>query len=229
MKAIWIRLLALTWASMLVGADDSAPVPAAPAVVQTGENQYLVGEVRIHAASREIRFPAVVNQDQGALEYALVHENGKVHESLLRTVVKPQQIQVALKLLHYRTGAGDLFEKLLPPGKEPLREAEGERLEILVCCEGKPEIPLRAAIGDRGAGKSLEPTPWIFTGSEVIDGAFQADVEGSIVAIYRDMLAMVNCPHPRAMDDENWYPVAGVLPRRETQVEILIRPWKPEP
>lgn len=227
MKTIGIGVLVLSWASVLaVAADEPSP---APAVVQTGENQYRVGTVQLNAVTREIRFPAVINQDQGALEYVLVHESGKVHESLLRTSVSPRELQVALKLLHYRTGPGDLFDKLLPPGKEPVRGEEGEKLDFLVGWGGKPPTPVNRAIQDRGTGKPMEAKPWIFTGSEVIDGVFQAEVEGSIVAIYRDMLAMVNCPDPRALDDENWFPIAGVLPLREAAVEVLIRPWKPEP
>lgn len=228
-----ILITTMGWTLAFAGIAGEAEAPAAapagePLVEQAGENRYRIGLVELHAVTREIRFPAVVNLEEGPLEYILVKDAGKVHESLLRTDVSPAHLQVGLKLLRYRAGWGRLFDHLWPPGEAPLREAAGEEVEILVSWAGMPEIPLRKAILDRGTGKPMDETPWVFTGSDVIDGQFQAEVEGSIVAIYRDGLAMINTPHPQSLDDENWCPVAKVLPARETKVEVVIRPWKPQ-
>ena len=37
--------------------------------------------------TRTIRFPAVINMREGLLEFVIVHDKGKVHESLLRTAI----------------------------------------------------------------------------------------------------------------------------------------------
>lgn len=231
MRAIWVMMWALSALGSGRAADpEAAPSPpAAPLVEEAGENRYRIGEIELDGATREIRFPAVVNQEEGALEYILVKDQGKVHESLLRTGISPAHLQVALKLLRYRAGWGRLFDHLWPPGEAPLREAAGEEVELFVSWEGSEPVPLQKAIRDRGTGEAMDRAPWIFTGSDVIDGEFQAEVEGSIVAIYRDGLAMINSAHPESLNDENWLPVAGVLPPPETKVQVIIRPSKREP
>lgn len=228
MKAIWM-ILALSVPAMGTPPDEPASKQKEPVVEKVGENHYRIGEIELNAATREIRFPAVVNQDAGALEYVLVKETGKVHESLLRTDVPAGQLQVALKLLRFRAGWGRLFDHLHPPGKAPVRDAIGEEVELLVSWAEKPAIPLRRAIHNRKTGKVMDDSPWVFTGSEVVEGEFQAEVEGSIVAIFRDALAMINTVDSDSLDDEVWFPIAGVLPPRESKVQVIIRPRKQEP
>lgn len=229
MKAVLCTMLALSVPGMGAAAEEPVPKPAEAMVEKVGENQYRIGAIELDAVTREIRFPAVVNQEDGTLEYLLVTEMGKVHESLLRTAVSPAQLQVGLKLLRYRAGLGHLVDHLWPPGKAPVHEAQGEELELLVSWAEMPGIPVRRAIQNRSTGKAMDETPWIFTGSEVIDGEFQAQAEGSIVAIYRDGFAMINSPHPQALDDENWFPLAGILPPRGAKVWVTICPWKRKP
>jgi hypothetical protein len=222
-------MLILSLPGMGKSADETVSKQAEPAVEKVGENHYRIGEIELDAVTREIRFPAVVNQEDGALEYVLVKETGKVHESLLRTAVPAGRLQVALKLLRFRAGWGHLFDHLYPPGKAPVRDAAGEEVELLVSWADKPAIPVRRAISNRKTGKVMDDTPWVFTGSEVVDGEFQAEMEGSIVAIYRDAMAMINTVDSDSLDDEIWFPIAGVLPPRESKVQVTIRPRKREP
>ena len=51
------------------------------------------GLVRVDAAARTASFPAYVNMTNGILEYAVVTDYGKVHESLLFTEAKPVDVQ----------------------------------------------------------------------------------------------------------------------------------------
>src|SRR3954466_14443216 len=57
-----------------------------------------IGEVKIDAHARAISFPAQVNQRAGAIEYFLVHETGKIHESIFKTAVAPRDIHTAALL-----------------------------------------------------------------------------------------------------------------------------------
>jgi hypothetical protein len=41
-----------------------------------------IGEVTFDPKTRQIRVPCSFNMVEGLLEFALVHENGKIHESL---------------------------------------------------------------------------------------------------------------------------------------------------
>ncbi|MEC8973770.1 MAG: YdjY domain-containing protein, partial [Verrucomicrobiota bacterium] len=60
---------------------------------------YRVGDVTVDGKLGVVAFPAKVNQLVGLIEYALVTETGKVHESFLSTRVRPSDIHAALLLL----------------------------------------------------------------------------------------------------------------------------------
>src|SRR5437773_2194818 len=74
-----------------------------------------LGGVEFNSASREIRIPCTVNMNEGVIEYALVTETGKTHESLLKTKAKPFDLNVALLLCHYEPHAGELIKMLSQP------------------------------------------------------------------------------------------------------------------
>ena len=61
-------------------------------------NDFNLGEVQVSPSTLAISFPAQVNQRTGLVEYLLVHETGKVHESILKTKVGGQQIHAAALL-----------------------------------------------------------------------------------------------------------------------------------
>ena len=153
-----IRLLTtLFLVAGAVAADPSAPAdapvpatepaPEQPNVVDLGEGRYRIGLVTFDQATREISFPAEINMAEGLLEYAIVHETGKIHESLLHTKTKPLHVNLALKLLRYQ-GSEELFQVLdedyRPTGKFPeVPEAvkTAARVELLLSwknADGKP-------------------------------------------------------------------------------------------
>ena len=74
-------------------------------VKQLGSKLYRVGDVTVDAKLDAVVFPAKVNQLVGLIEYALVTENGKIHESFLSTKVSPSDIHGALLLLGAKPGS----------------------------------------------------------------------------------------------------------------------------
>ena len=64
-----------------------------------GEAKFQFGEILINQRERIVEFNATCNQNNGLIEYALVHETGKTHESLFRTKVRPQILHASLLLL----------------------------------------------------------------------------------------------------------------------------------
>jgi hypothetical protein len=86
--------------------------PKKSPIQKTGDVTYELGGVRFNSATREVRLPCSVNMTEGAIEYALVAETGKTHESLLKTRVNPFDVQVALLLCHYEPHAGELIKIL---------------------------------------------------------------------------------------------------------------------
>src|SRR4051812_24418542 len=70
-------------------------------IKKVSATEYTLGRMQFSSATHEIRVPTTVNMTEGALEYALVHENGKTHESLLKTKVSPTELNVAMLLCNY--------------------------------------------------------------------------------------------------------------------------------
>src|SRR5580704_1751361 len=103
--------LSLAGASALFAQGPPPPIPPpahiekAP-IVKTGDVTYEMGGLQFNSATREIRIPTIVNMNEGVIEYALVTDTGKTHESLLSTKVRPFDVNVALLLCHYEPHAG---------------------------------------------------------------------------------------------------------------------------
>jgi hypothetical protein len=61
---------------------------------QAGDGDFIMGKITVNKQAGTVRFPATVNMADGALEYLLVSDKGKTHESLFATAVVPFQLQV---------------------------------------------------------------------------------------------------------------------------------------
>lgn len=215
-------------ASPEAGGAETRP-EGPPPVEALGEHRYRIGEIEFDAKSREIRLPAQVNlREGGPMEYLLVHEQGKVHEAILTTSASPLHLQIALKLLRYRAGAGDVFAPLLPDAErqEAERQADkrGEAVHFAFVAEGAAPLPAPTLVLDGERGEALREDHWIYTGSAVEEGRFRAEEEGSLVAIYLDPLALFNSPAEGADVDERWGANHRVLPAVGTKGHFLIRP-----
>ncbi|NLT71833.1 MAG: hypothetical protein GXX91_14250 [Verrucomicrobiaceae bacterium] len=198
-------------------------------VKKVGETRYRIGEIEFDARTREIRFPATVNMREGGpLEYILVHERGKVHESIFTTAVSPLALQVAMKLLRYQAGYGDVFNRLLRPEmleKEGGTEADrGDSLIFHFQAEGAEKaVPVYEFVIDGENAEAMTPGGWIYTGSVVEDGAFMAEAEGSIIAIYLDHLALFNMTREGADIDERWGARSSAIPEIGTKGTLTIQ------
>jgi hypothetical protein len=220
------------------GTSASAPTPAAPApkVTKIGETEYRLGEIVFDAKSREIRLPAAMNlREGGPIEYFLVHESGKVHEGMLTTKVKPLDLQIVMKLLRYKSGEGDLFDTFLP-AEEQRRKIEagakterGDAIAVKVAWEkdgAKHEHSAAEWILDGENSQPMPDAPWILTGSHMANGAYLADAEGSLIAIYLDQIAMLNMNRKGAENDERWGANAAKTPDVGQKITVLLRPAK---
>ncbi|MDF1823437.1 MAG: YdjY domain-containing protein [Verrucomicrobiales bacterium] len=220
----------LACACLSVKGEESVSTAPRPAVTRIGEHQYRLGEIEIDSRKREISFPVVVNMREGGpLEYVLVHEHGKVHESIFTTVISPLQLQVALKLVKYQSGFGDVFNLLLAPEvleKEGGTIADrGDAIEFSFIAEGKAEpVPVFDFVLDGLTSTAMKGAPWIYTGSKIEDGTFMAEAEGSIIAIYLDHLAIFNMTIEGADTDERWGANSKMIPEIGTAGKLIIAP-----
>lgn len=165
-----------------------------------------VGRVKVDPTERWISFPATVNMREGQVEYLLVHETGKIHESLFKTKINGKEIHAAALLLS--AGAANSLK---------VRQIE-------VSWKEKDAVKRVAAadlIFDKAHKRVLKETKWAYRGSKLINGIFLAERDGSLIAIMEDREALIDQDTPDASDDENWLP-ANMPPGDEVEIRILF-------
>ena len=194
-----------------------------PEIVRIEEGIYEFGGVIINKNQRSITLPATCNQRNGLVEYGLVHEDGKIHESLFRTKVRPQIFHTSLLLLKIKP-VESFFENIWSDEPEQI-DYSGKCFEILVTWDEnqtKRESSLEKLSTNQGKSKPDIGKLFIFTGSKMIEGNFLAESTGSIVAIYADDNAIINNSHYDSVNDDVWIANKQKMPPLEMPVKITF-------
>jgi len=181
-----------------------------------------IGGVLVDPVKREVTVPCELNMREGLLEYALVGETGKRYESLLMTRVEPYDIQVALLLLGLKGG-----RPLEAQGDQ--RKPEGDPVRLLVQWQEGAEVRnqrLESLIRNTKLDKEMAETDWVFTGSRMREGAFMAQIERSLIAIFHDPAAIIDNPLAGGGDDTVWFVNTGRTPPVGTAVTLKIQAVK---
>lgn len=143
---------------------------------------YRVGEVTVDARLRVAAFPAKVNQIIGLIEYALVTEQGKTHESFLSTKIKPGDLHTALLLLGVSPKNNVSVEISWQQDGRWVRQS-------IVDCVAQYPLEVASEITDKETVKSfkLMPSSWKWIGSKLrSNGILSADESGSILSLQPD-------------------------------------------
>ncbi len=202
---------------------------------QQSDGTYTLGDIRIDAAKREVRLPCKVLHRELPIEYLLVHETGKDHETVLTTAVSPLDLQVALLLANYTPGSTGLFAKLPKGEPRPFPETapktpEGHRVQLHVEWQAERETKSAPLVQWYQNSDTRQPPPdldaWLFTGSQIKEGGFVAESEGSFVAVYADANALFNTPVSGNHRDDIWISLPKNIPPEETLVTLVISPAK---
>jgi len=188
-----------------------------------GPGLYRIGDISLNRTDLSISFPAVVNMDKGLLEYVLVRQGGKTHESLLRTTIEPYNLQIACLLLGMEgTGKplGFQGDPRVPGGDSvdivlQYNDVDGKQAAV------KPEQWVVQTAGE--TRQDAPPGKWVYTGSMVRNGRFAAQVSGSIAAIYHDPMAMYDNAAPGGENDKIWFVKEEAVPPVGTPVTVTIR------
>ncbi|MBN1930701.1 MAG: hypothetical protein JW786_03735 [Desulfobacterales bacterium] len=223
---------AITAIEKPVGRDapflDKGPAPemAAMPIIQKLENGILrFDNMTINKQEGYVRVNGEINMDEGLVEYLACGPYGKLHESILKLDVVPYYLQIALLLID------------LEPGNNPLefqgqqRAPKGDLVELWISWEGKNKIKVGCRAEDlifnNKTKNKMQHTHWIFTGSQILDGRFMADVEQSIAATYHDPFAMFDHPLETGSDDTIYFVNKEVVPPKGTPITFEIRPLPP--
>lgn len=211
------------------------PAAAVKRMKELGNNEYELGGVKFSSATREVRVPCAVNMQDGQIEFALVHETGKTHESILKTAVNPVDIQVALLLCNYEPGHNGLFDyEKDTTVKKNLEETKTKtpganqvqcHVEWKAGTETK-RAELREWIRDAATKKAPDDfNYWIFNGSMVQESGFSAALHGNLIGIYYDVASILNCPSPRNRNDDVWLCEQDKIPAVDTPVTLILAPY----
>ena len=212
-------------------AGEGPEPPRPPQIRNLDGTRRALGPIEFDVATREIVFPAKVNMTRGVIEYILVHDLGKVHESLLSTAVTPFDLNVVLLLLNYQSDPG----WHVPPAKpKPLESVKPATLcDIFVRWTdpqgGEKSARVESWVWNRRTRSTAIEGPWVYTGSTAtVDGRFAAQVDGTHVALYLDPRCVFNNPRPGNDDDQLWEP-AKTAPPKGTPVIVSFRPHATQP
>ncbi len=192
-----------------------------PKISEIDSGRYQFGDILIDKKKRQFALPAICNQTSGLIEYALVHENGKTHESLFRTKVSPKLIHATFLLLKENPNP-DFFTLL----ENNRNLSKINSLQILVEWEDNSswvKEDLNAMVRNEAVSRQLSENSFIFTGSRVIEGNYLAELDGSIVAVYHDNRATINSRDEHSSSDDLWIANHEKMPPKDFPVTIRFQ------
>jgi hypothetical protein len=222
--------------SGLLSAEDVPKEMVKPSVSQLDETRFQIGKITFDRKSREIRFPATVNMTQGQLEYLIVHENGKVHESLLVTTISPLNLNLAFTLLKY-PASRELYSVETSEGGRAVKAPEiseevraGARVGIDVeWTEGGKQhrLSINEWVQHAVTTKSMAAGPWVYGASESFEGKYIPETSGDIAAIFLSNAAILNYPGEDNGNDDVWTPFPKRVLEEGSAVTVVISPFYP--
>ena len=184
------------------------------------ESIYRVGEVTVDAKLRVAAFPAKVNQIIGLIEYALVTEQGKTHESFLSTKIKPGDLHVALLLLGASPKNNVSVEISWQKGDRWVRKS-------IVDCIAQYPLEVASEVTDKETEKSfkLKSSSWQWTGSKLrSNGILAADELGSILSLQPDpdALSLIEPMIDTSVFGSHVW--SKQVPKKDSIVQVFIQP-----
>ena len=197
-------------------------------IKQTGPDTYTLGNVMLNTTLRTVSIPVRLNMRENPIEYALVTEDGKRHESLLTTDVRPEQFHLGCLLLGLgsentargrQTGEVVSITVTWDRNGPPARYSLGELLALA------PSSPSKHPSGE--PFKPMTSVVWLYNGSFFTTSGFAAGREGSFISLISDPSALINNSGPDQANDEVHFPRREVLPGAETRMWLILSASKP--
>ena len=220
-------------------AEAEATLMKAFGVRQLAPNRYEVGCVHFDSKIRTITIPVKVNMREQVVEYVLVSEEGKLHESVFSTKARPEDIHVAALLMGVKaTNATARSDHSIE-----FPAANAVKIRIQWRRNGPDaDIPLSKLIvtrksvgaaawytpsdnpGTAGAATVLSERTWFYRGSRFQGQRFAAQMSGSIIATIADPEALIVNPGADRMQRKiQHYPNKDLLPAVGKTVSLIFQ------
>ena len=212
-----LAFLGLFWAATCFGQGVTGKLPAGVKRLPDGNLQ--VGQIVVRISQNELAFPARFELREGALEVIIAKTNGRLHETLLVTSCNALQLQTLLYLLHADNG----------PRRASKFERRGDLVDIDIEWtddEGKKlREPIESWITDNRTKKPMERIGWVFVGSTVKDGEFQADAEGNVVVNWSCGATVLDSADPESESDMlHSINTQKPQPKKHPTVTVVFKP-----
>ena len=192
-----------------------------PPIEKISEFKFKFGGIILDQQSRSLEFNATSNQRNGLIEYALVHESGKTHESLFRTKVRPQILHACFLLLKHPSETR-FFKNLWSENPQKLNFNKSRvKTEVVWDMNGSAVSKSFEQLSlNTKNNVSLKDDAFIFTGSKTIEGTYLAEMSGSMVAVYADEEAVINSSDYDSNNDDVWIANEKEMPELESSVKV---------
>ncbi len=191
-----------------------------------------------HAAGHIRLNTELVKKPKDLLEYVVVHENGKIHESLLATDISPTHLNLAFTLLRY-PASSELYalpnetgglSGTYPDVPEDVKSGARISIDVEWDDHGKTRrFPINDWIQHAVKTTAMPAEPWVYGGSGFYDGKFNAETTVAIAAIYLSQASLINYPGDDNLDDTVWLPFPKRVPEAGTNVTVIIAPFLKTP
>ncbi len=205
-----------------VPAPPSPPAAPKPPIVQEG--------IRIYPAEGFLEVDARTCLETGIIELYASSPGGKLHESLLVILARPQFIHFGLIILGLKEGKGcDVQGGAQAPRGEPVDLfVEWEE-------EGKPwRAKAEDLIYNVHTKKRMEQGAWVFTGSRFVKDRnpntgqerdiYLANATGTVITTFRDPSSILDNASEFSADDTSYVVNEALAPPAGTSVRLLIMP-----
>ena len=252
---ITLSLLGCAYSSAQTGSDKTKVVPDPLQKTETktseaalleqlkkvDETTYQIGRITIDTLKRSISFDATFEITDTLIEYAIVNPEGKIHEALFITDVRPIHLNIAFKLLGFKENKS-LFRKFvndLPTAEyntaTPEQKAHSYFNISVSWTDAKSKNMhshninelIRNAQNESTLAQAKTNEIWSYGGSFMHKGKFAAELNKDLIAIFTDRGAVANYAGKGREDDTLWHPVTEKLPLYGTKATITITPQFP--
>ncbi len=206
-------------------------------IQQIDKDNFKIGGIKLNKKTKEITFAAEIGNPQDIIEYLLVSQHGKIHESLLTTKIRPLHLNIALKLIGYEESKelfrilGEDFMMTDKYHQETADTKKAARFNIFISWKKdgtEHSYHINELILNDTTQKHAEIQPYIYGGSYLRQGRYQADLTGDIIAIFIDRGAVANFSNKGNDDDTIWFSNTKRLPDADTKLTITLKQHQPK-